>query len=273
MIRRLASRPLLLVPVIAAAALCACQPAGNDSANAANSASPTAQTKEDLVSSEYAVVRGMLDLAGVTADDLVADLGSGDGRIPILAAKEKGARGLGIEIDRVRIRQSNANAAAAGVTDRVTFRQQDLFVTPLQEVTVLTLYLLPEINLQLRPKILAQMRPGARVVSNTFDMGDWRPDQRRTIGGTNIFMWFVPATVEGRWRITQGGASGDLVLAQNYQDLSGTAGGGPIAEAQLRGDRIAFTADLGAGPRRYEGRVSDGRMRGDGWQAVRVSGS
>jgi SAM-dependent methyltransferase len=271
MIRRLASRSLLLVPVIAAAALCACQPAGNESANA--NSSSTAQTKEELVSSEYAVVGGMLDLAAVTADDLVADLGSGDGRIPILAAREKGARGLGIEIDRARIRQSNANAAAAGVTDRVTFRQQDLFVTPLHDVTVLTLYLLPEINLQLRPKILEQMRPGARVVSNTFDMGDWRPDQRRTIGGTNIFMWFVPAKVEGRWRITQGAASGDLVLAQSYQDFSGTAGGGPIAEAQLRGDRIAFTADLGAGRQRYEGRVADGRMRGNGWQAVRVSGS
>jgi hypothetical protein len=273
MIRRLASRPLFLFPAIGAVALCACQQAGNESGNGANASSPVAQTQEDLVSSEYAVVRGMLDLAAVTADDLVADLGSGDGRIPILAAREKGARGLGIEIDRARIRQSNANATAAGVADRVTFRQQDLFVTPLNDVTVLTLYLLPEINLQLRPKILAQMRPGARVVSNTFDMGDWRPDQRRTIGGTNIFMWFVPAKVEGRWRITQGAASGELVLAQSYQDLSGTAGGGRIAEAQLRGDRIAFTADLGGGRRRYEGRVAGDRMSGDGWQAVRVSGS
>src|SRR4028119_2064539 len=211
MIRRLASRPLLLAPVIAAAALCACQQAGNETANGANSSSPTAQTKEELVSSEYEVVRGMLDLAGVTSTDLVADLGSGDGRIPILAAREKGARGLGVEIDRGRIRQSEKNAAAAGVKDRVTFRQQDLFVTPLNDVTVLTLYLLPEINLQLRPRILAQMRPGARVVSNTFDMGDWRPDERRTIGGTNIFMWFVPAQVEGRWRLTQSGANGELV--------------------------------------------------------------
>jgi hypothetical protein len=117
------------------------------------------------------------------------------------------------------------------------------------------------------------MRPGARVVSNTFDMGDWRPDERRTIGGTNIFMWFVPAQVEGRWRLTQGGANGELVLTQKYQDVSGTAGGRPIAEAQLRGDRIAFTADLGQGSRRFEGRVSGGRMSGDGWQAVRVSGT
>jgi SAM-dependent methyltransferase len=277
MIRRLASRPPLLAPAFAAMALCACQPAGNEAGNeagnAACSTSPIAQTKEELVSSEYAVVRGMLDLAQVTGDDLVADLGSGDGRIPILAAKEKGARGLGIEIDRARLRQSAANAKAAGVSDRVTFRQQDLFVTPLNDVTVLTLYLLPEINLTLRPKILEQMRPGSRVVSNTFDMGDWRPDERRTIGGTNIFMWVVPAKVEGRWRITQGGAAGELALRQNYQDVSGTAGGGQIAEAQLRGDRIAFTADLGQGRRRFEGRVVGDRMSGQGWQAVRVSGS
>jgi SAM-dependent methyltransferase len=247
----------------------------SDTGNAAGSASPKAQTKEELVSSEYAVVRGMLDLAQVTADDLVADLGSGDGRIPILAAKEKGARGLGVEIDRARIRQSDANAKAAGVSDRVTFRQQDLFLTPLNDVTVLTLYLLPEINLQLRPKILEQMRPGARVVSNTFDMGDWRPDDRRTIGGTNIFMWFVPARVEGRWRVTQSSPAGggELLLRQNYQDVSGTAGGGQIAEARLRGDRIAFTADLGQGRRRFEGRVAGDRMSGQGWQAVRVSGS
>lgn len=272
MIRRLVRRLPVLVPAIAAGALCACQPGGNEAGNAAG-APAAAKTKEELVSSEYEVVRGMLDLAAVTPDDLVADLGSGDGRIPILAAKEKGARGLGVEIDRARIRQSNANASAAGVATRVQFRQQDLFVTPLNDVTVLTLYLLPEINLQLRPKILAQMAPGARVVSNTFDMGDWRPDERRTIGGTNIFLWVVPAEVQGRWRVSAGGATGELTLTQRYQDISGTAGGAPIANAQLRGDRIAFTADFGAGRQRYEGRVADGKMSGNGWEAVRVSGS
>jgi SAM-dependent methyltransferase len=272
MVRRRSSRSLILVPALAALAVAACRPAGNESANAGNQSAEPSRNPQDLVSSEYDVVRGMLDLAGVTANDLVADLGSGDGRIPILAAKERGARGLGVEIDRARIRQSNANASAAGVATRVQFRQQDLFQTPLNDVTVLTLYLLPEINLQLRPRILSQMRPGTRVVSNTFDMGDWRPDQRRTIGGTNIFLWIVPAQVEGRWRLTRADAAADLVLTQNYQDFSGTAGNAPIADAQLRGDRIAFTADLGQGRQRFEGRVADGRMSGEGWQAVRTSG-
>jgi len=270
MIRRRRDRPLLLVPALLALAAAGCQQAGNESGNGADAAA--AKDPADLVSSEYAVVRGMLDLAGVTPEDLVADLGSGDGRIPILAAREKGARGLGIEIDRARIRQSDANAKAAGVADRVTFRQQDLFVTPLNDVTVLTLYLLPEINLQLRPKILAQMKPGARVVSNTFDMGDWRPDERRTIGGTNIFLWVVPAKVEGSWRLRQGGAQAELFLSQRYQDFSGTAGGAPIADGQLRGDRIAFTANVGGAPRRFEGNVQGGRMTGQGWEAVRVGG-
>lgn len=269
MIRRRTSRSLILVPALVALALVGCR-AGED--NAANQAAEPARNAQDLVSSEYEVVRAMLNLAGVTSEDLVADLGSGDGRIPIIAARDKGARGLGVEIDRERIAQSYENAKAAGVTDRVTFRQQDLFVTPLNDVTVLTLYLLPEINLRLRPRILAQMEPGARVVSNTFDMGDWRPDQRQSIGGTNIFMWVVPAKVEGRWRLTRGDASGEMVLTQRYQDFSGIVGGAPIAEAQLRGDRIAFTADLGQGRQRFEGRVEGDRMRGDGWEAVRISG-
>jgi SAM-dependent methyltransferase len=268
MIRR-TRRSLILVPAVAMLSLAGCQQAGNESAG--NAAAGPVTTKEQLVSSEYDVVRGMLDLAGVGANDLVADLGSGDGRIPILAAKEKGARGLGIEIERALIRQSNANATAAGVATRVQFRQQDLFQTPLNDVTVLTLYLLPEFNLQLRPRILSQMRPGARVVSNTFDMGDWRPDERRTIGGTNIFMWVVPAQVAGRWRLTRGGGASELDLTQKYQDVTGTAGSAPIADGQLRGDRIDFFADLGQGRQRFEGQVAGDRMRGNGWEAVRLS--
>jgi hypothetical protein len=271
MIRRRNSRLLVLVPALAGLAVAGCGTGGNQSANGTNQSGEPVRDQQDLVSSEYEVVRAMLDLAGVTANDLVADLGSGDGRIPILAAKERGARGLGVEIDRARIRQSNANASAAGVATRVQFRQQDLFQTPLNDVSVLTLFLLPEINLQLRPRILAQMKPGARVVSNTFDMGDWRPDQTRTVGRTTIFLWVVPAEVAGRWRLTRGGGSTELVLTQNYQDISGSAGGNPIAEGRLQGDRIAFTANFGQGPQRLEGQAADGRMRGNGWEAVRIS--
>ncbi len=267
MIRRRAT-PLL---AFAAAVLTAgCQQSGKEAGNASTNGS--APTKEALVSSEYDVVRAMLNMAGVGPNDLVVDLGSGDGRIPIIAAREKGARGLGIEIDRNRIRQSRTSAEEAGVADRVRFIQEDLFVTPLNDVTVLTLYLLPEINLQLRPKILSQMRPGTRVVSNTWDMGDWRPDQSQSTGGANIHLWFVPAQVQGRWRVTAGGETVELQLDQRYQELGGRAGGGTIS-GRLRGDRIELRLPLGGGERRLEGQVQGSRMTGSGWSAVRIDGT
>lgn len=236
-----------------------------------------AQLSVPYVSTEYDIVRAMLNLAGVTSEDLVVDLGSGDGRIPILAAREKGARGLGVDIDEARIRESRTNAAQAGVADRVSFLQQDMFATPLEEVSVLTLYLLPEINLQLRPRILSQMRPGTRVVSNSFDMGDWRADRQIETLGTKIYLWIVPARVEGRWRLSVPGAGeAQLDLQQRYQDLAGTLSIGgrqaPIRATRLNGARIAFTADLGGGPRGFEGMVDGGGMSGEGWQAVRVGG-
>lgn len=258
-----------LLAASAALGLAGCQQAANVSANAANTAA-TAEAPQGA--SEYDVVSAMLELANVGPNDLVVDLGSGDGRIPITAARDKGARGMGVEIDRRLIEQSDANARQAGVADRVSFRQEDLFVTRLNDVTVLTLFLLPEINLQLRPKILLQMRPGSRVVSNTFDMGDWRPDARREVGGTTILMWTVPARVRGQWRLTQGEASTELTLDQRFQDLSGQAGGRALTEPSLAGDRIAFTADLGQGARRFEGRVEGDRIVGDGWEAVRTGG-
>lgn len=264
---RRGARPFtMLAACLAATGLSACGGGG------ANNQSAAAAPDQELVSSEYDVVTAMLDLAGAGPNDLVVDLGSGDGRIPIMAARDKGARGIGIEIDPERIRQSNRNAEAAGVADKVSFRREDLFATPLSDVTVLTLYLVPEINLQLRPKILSQMRPGSRVVSNTWDMGDWRADQRREIGGRTIFLWVVPAQVAGRWRVTRGEASGDMALTQKYQDVTGTAGGGALADVQLRGDRIAFTANLGGGAQRFEGRVEGNRMTGEGWEAVRTGG-
>ena len=227
-----------------------------------------------FVSTEYDIVRAMLDVAGTSANDFVIDLGSGDGRIPIIAARDKGARGLGVDLDPARIRESTSNALRAGVADRVMFRQQDLFVTPLRDATVLTLYLLPEINMQLRPRILGEMRPGARVVSNTFDMGDWQPDVRRNVQNTNIFLWIVPAQVNGRWQLRTAEGEGRLTLSQRYQQVSGTieANGRstPLRDVQLRGPQIAFTVDFGAGPRRLVGRVDGVNMAGQGWQAART---
>lgn len=134
----------------------------------------------------------MLDMADVGPGDYVIDLGSGDGRILIAAARDRGARGIGIEIDPVLVREATANAAAAGIADRVTFKAQDLFETPLAEADVVTMFLLPEVNLKLRPRLLAQLKPGARVVSHVFDMGDWRPDETRRVGGARVHLWTIP---------------------------------------------------------------------------------
>jgi predicted RNA methylase len=134
----------------------------------------------------------MLELAGVTADDIVYDLGSGDGRIPIAAARDFDARAVGIEIDPVRIQEAVENAKAAGVSDRVRFLNQDLFTTDISEATVVTLYLLPSLNQQLRPKLNAELRPGTRVLSHEFPIGDFKPDQALNVNGRRVLFWTIP---------------------------------------------------------------------------------
>ena len=139
------------------------------------------------------VVDAMLELAGVDGSDVLYDLGSGDGRIPITAARRFGIRAVGIDIEPVRIREANANARAAGVTDLVTFRQEDLFEADFSEASVVTLYLLQSLNRKLRPKLLAELRPGTRIVSHAFDMGeDWPPEQVRQVDSSTIYLWTVP---------------------------------------------------------------------------------
>jgi SAM-dependent methyltransferase len=241
-----------------------------------------------FVATDYEVVDAMLALAEVKPRDYVIDLGSGDGRILIAAARSHGARGLGIEIDRARIREAEANARAAHVTDRVRFQRQDLFRTPLRDADVLTLYLTQEVNLRLRDRILSQMRPGSRVVSHEFDMGDWRPDQRQRIGNANIYLWVVPARLQGRWTVTAGGNRATLDLQQSYQRLDGrvtadgSAEGTRVEQGVVNGDRVRFVADIGEGRRAFEGRVVGDRIEplqaggaaarsGRGaWQAVRA---
>jgi len=138
-------------------------------------------------------VAAMLALGEVGPGDVLYDLGSGDGRIPIEAAKRFGIRAVGVEIDPERLREANANARAAGVTDLVSFRRQDLFRTDVREATVVTLYLLPDLNLRLRPRLLTELRPGARVVSHAFDMGDWTPEKVVDVGdGDRIYLWRIP---------------------------------------------------------------------------------
>ena len=138
------------------------------------------------------VVRAMLELAGVTSRDVVYDLGCGDGRIVITAAREFRARGVGIDIDPRRIAESQENARKAGVTGRVVFRNEDLFEADIREATVITLYLWPWVNLKLRPKLLRELKPGTRVVSHSHDMGDWKPEREIEVNGHKIYLWRIP---------------------------------------------------------------------------------
>jgi SAM-dependent methyltransferase len=231
------------------------------------------------VVTDYEVVDAMLALAQVRPDDYVIDLGSGDGRILIAAARSHGARGLGVDIDPARIREAEGNARAARVNDRVSFRRQDLFATPLQDADVVTLYLTQAVNLRLRPRILSQMRPGTRVVSHDYDMGDWRPDQRQRIGDDNIYLWLVPARLGGRWTLTAGGDRATLELQQRYQHLDGRAAAGGatsrVEQGQVTGNLVRFIANVGAGRQVFEGRVEGNtivpRQPGETWRATRAS--
>jgi SAM-dependent methyltransferase len=162
---------------------------------AQNAPTPEPPRRLDVpyVPTPTAVVNEMLRIAKVNKNDVLYDLGSGDGRIVIRAAQKYGTRGVGIDIDPDRVKEANQNAKQAGVSDRVQFRQQDLFQADFSNATVVTLYLLPEINLRLRPKLLSELKPGTRIVSHAFDMGDWKPERVVEVDGRTIYFWTVPA--------------------------------------------------------------------------------
>ena len=224
------------------------------------------------------VVIEMLKLASITGNDLVYDLGSGDGRLAIAAATLFGARAVGVEIDAHLVQESREAAARAGVGDRVTFIWGDLFKTDLRPATAVMLYLLPEINLRLRPKLLAELRPGTSVVSHNFDMGEWIPDRAVRVfvsgGSQRVNLWIVPARVQGPWslRVTfaDGEATATAVLEQNYQRFGGIvstdAGTSPIVETMLSGEIIAFSTTIAMKPSsrsiRFRGRVRGDTMEG-----------
>jgi hypothetical protein len=185
------------------------------------------------------------------------DLGSGDGRTVITAAK-RGARAQGVEYNPDMVALSQRNAKEAGVTSKAAFVKADLFETDFSKAQVITMFLLPSINLRLRPKIL-DMRPGTRIVSNTFTMDDWQDDESQTIGEDctswcTAHLWIVPAKVEGTWQLGQGA----LTLTQKYQMVSGTLGTAAIADGRLRGEDITFTV----GTAKYTGKVSGNSMSG-----------
>lgn len=250
-----------------------------DAFNPADFVKARPQLDAPYVVTDYEVVDAMLAMARVRPNDVVVDLGSGDGRILIAAARSHGARGLGVDIDPIRIRESNANARAAGVAHRVSFRQQDLFRTPLRNADVLTLYLSEEINARLRPRILSEMRAGTRVVSHDFGMGEWAPDQRQRIGTATIYMWIVPTRVEGTWRLDAAGARGTLDFDQSYQQVTGslTGPGGETArieQGRIAGEVIRFVTHLGGRRREFEGRIEGDRIVStnprDRWTAVKT---
>ena len=216
------------------------------------------------------VVDRMLRMAQVTANDYVVDLGAGDGKIAIAAAKKFGARALGIEYDADMARHAQGNVERAGVAGRARIVQGDIFVSDFSQATVVTMYLLPALNLKLRPQILG-MRPGTRVVSHSFSMDDWDADEESSLDGRRAYFWVVPANVAGTWmlELAGGGTTGrhDVTLEQRYQKIEGTIALGALLgglrEARLRGFQVAFAYVDNAGVRReLSGRVSGARMEG-----------
>jgi SAM-dependent methyltransferase len=226
-----------------------------------------------FVPTPHTLVEKMLDLAQVGPSDYLIDLGCGDGRIAVAAAR-RGARALGVDLDPLRIEEAAAAARIAGVEAHVRFRRQDLFRTPIYDATVIALYLLPRINLQLRPRLLTELRPGARIVSHAFDMGDWRAEAEERQDNRRILLWIVPAIAGGRWALTQAdGESFTLELDQTFQDVTGTMTGGgrmlALEGAVLRGTAFRFTA----GGRLFAGTIADAAMTGtdSAWRAVRLT--
>jgi SAM-dependent methyltransferase len=212
------------------------------------------------------LVERMLRMAQTTPNDFVVDLGSGDGRTVIAAAKKFGARSMGIEYNPDMVDLSNRNAAREGVTAKAKFIRGDIFETPFSEATVVTMYLLPGLNVKLRPRIL-DMKPGTRVVSHQFNMEDWQPDETTTLDGRRAYFWLVPAKVQGNWRVQSGADAWDLTLEQKYQMLEGSVKFGSInaglRETRLAGDKISFAFVDSAGVKReFSGRVSGNTMEG-----------
>jgi hypothetical protein len=213
------------------------------------------------VPTPQALVDRMLDMAKITKDDYLIDLGAGDGRTVITAAK-RGTRAHGIEYNPDMVKLAQFNAAQEKVTDKATFAQADIFASDFSKATVITLFLLPQLNIKLRP-ILLDMKPGTRIVSNSFNMGDWNPDE--TIMATadctswcTAYKWIIPAKAEGNWKL----ANGQLALKQTYQMLDGTftvdGKAQPISEARMDGTAITFTA----GGKKYAGTVDGNTMKG-----------
>jgi SAM-dependent methyltransferase len=288
MMSSLQHRPISLGRLMFLGSLFAVAPAslaGQDTAAAGAAAIPRRSPDVHFVPTEMGTVHTMLKVAQVGKRDTVYDLGCGDGRIVITAVKEYGARrGVCVDIDPERIKESRLKADSAGVTKRIAFREADLFEMDLSKATVITLYLLPALNERLRPKLFRELRPGTRIVSNSFDMGDWKADSvlqpsPRSQFFNYAYYWVIPADVAGAWNVTMEGGGGGteghgrsytLKLEQRYQQITGkaSANGREVAldEVSLRGDRLSFVINdpqAGkAGALRFSGKVTDDKASG-----------
>jgi len=257
---------------------------------------PKITEETPYVQSPRIVVETMLKMAQVRASDFLIDLGSGDGRILITAAKKYGARGFGVDYDPRLVKLATDNAQKAGVADRVTFLEQDIFKTDLRSASVVAMYLLPNYNLVLKPRLL-QLKPGTRVVSHDYGMGDWPADAELTVPApekpvgarkeSTIYLWIVPARVEGAWKTVIPGARGarsaTLRFEQHYQRLEGTLQIGKmilrLERTYLRANYLSFRVQDGPATVRFQGYAGNGRIagevarsngRGVRWRALRA---
>ena len=240
------------------------------------------------VQTPMSVVERMLQMAKVNSRDYVIDLGSGDGRMVLTAAKKYGARGFGVDLDRRLVEQANRAAAKAGIADRAAFYERDLYETDFSAASVMTIYLLPEVNLMVRPKLLATLKPGTRIVTHDYDMGEWKPDEQlvmdvpdKPVGRdkkSKIFYWVIPANAAGKWRwdlpVAGRPAVFEMTVAQNFQMITGNAAldgrALKVSRAALSGDAVAFEiSDAGDGTRyEFSGRIVGHNISG----SVRVAG-
>jgi len=257
-----------------------------------------------FVPTRFPVVDEMLRMAKVTKDDIVYDLGCGDGRILVTAAQKFGSRGVGYDIDPERIAECHENAKKAGVTDKVTFVLGDLFQADFHEATVMPMYLLPSVNLKLRPKIFRELKPGSRVVSHDFSMENWAPDDHTTVTDDDmtheVYFWIVPANISGAWTWTAGGGNGGSValqfkmaVAQKYQvpEAKVTINGADaaVSDMKLSGEAVTFIAKGKAGTETlvltFKGKASGDQIAGTiqgqiggrpvsfPWKAARTAGT
>jgi len=220
------------------------------------------------------IVEAMLNLAALKPGERLIDLGSGDGRI-VLAAARRGAEAMGVEIDAELVDRARRRAELEGLQAKARFSRGDLFEAVIRDADVVSLYLLTSLNQRLRPKLLNELKPGARVVSHAFDMGDWTPDAQSIVDDKHIYLWVVPAVLGGAWRLSlRDGRRASLRFDQWYQRVTGDLDGAAIVDTALRGDRLFFRAD----GRIFHGLVGDRTIEPDpamvegetGWRAERA---